>query len=330
MDLDVTIAIPVYKRTDFFRETLQSALAQTTPANKILVVNDGSPESADEFRSIIGRDRDRVEYIDCRENLGHAGNYTRCVELASTNWVSVLHDDDVLYPNAVELLIKARQSVPDRGFYCGLQDVIDENSNLQSSHGTLADGTIYVLDPRKIALDGLICGTSGSLINRCDFRKIGGFNQNLTVGEEWDLWVRLALLSGGVCIQKETVKYRQYFMDGRQTTKNWLNGKMLVCQSIRRRRNLSRVRALYPEVDMTEALNFPLECHAARGGLLVHGYKIPARTRRIFFGYSRRLLYRKSYNASWYLRAWNWITCWLRIGYSVVRPLWKRFRKLGK
>jgi len=47
---DLTIAFPVYKRTDYFRTALESSLNQTVRC-RVLVVNNNSPQ--DDFKKII-------------------------------------------------------------------------------------------------------------------------------------------------------------------------------------------------------------------------------------------------------------------------------------
>ncbi len=46
----ITIALPVYKRTDFIRQALDSAVNQTKPCS-ILLIDNNSPH--DEFKTII-------------------------------------------------------------------------------------------------------------------------------------------------------------------------------------------------------------------------------------------------------------------------------------
>jgi glycosyltransferase involved in cell wall biosynthesis len=48
----VSIVIPVYNGSDYLREAIDSALAQTCPDVEVLVVNDGSDDRGERRRSL--------------------------------------------------------------------------------------------------------------------------------------------------------------------------------------------------------------------------------------------------------------------------------------
>ena len=96
----LTIAIPVYNKLEFFREALASARAQTVSVH-IIVVDNCSDHS--EFESIVAQTNDpRVRYWRNASNLGMEGNWNACIEHCRTPFVSILHDDDALHPRFVE------------------------------------------------------------------------------------------------------------------------------------------------------------------------------------------------------------------------------------
>ena len=64
----VSIIIPVYNGSNFMREAIDSALAQTYPNIEILVVNDGSTDNTREIALSYG---DKIRYFE-KENGGVA------------------------------------------------------------------------------------------------------------------------------------------------------------------------------------------------------------------------------------------------------------------
>ena len=105
---DLTIAIPVYERVDYFEDALRSALDQTIMCQIIVVDNNSSHET---FKLIIDEiGNGRVKYYKNEENLGMIGNWNRCIELCQTEYIAILHDDDLLASTFVEIVISIPQS----------------------------------------------------------------------------------------------------------------------------------------------------------------------------------------------------------------------------
>ena len=96
-----SIVIPTYKRPEYLREAIMSALAQEgcRPDYEVLVVDneetDENTESGTEALVRTVQDK-RLLYYRNSKNLGMCGNWNRCIELARSRWVVFLHDDDLL------------------------------------------------------------------------------------------------------------------------------------------------------------------------------------------------------------------------------------------
>lgn len=127
----VTIAIPVYERTDFFEEALESALNQTVQC-PILVMDNGS--SHDRFKKICDKYPNRVEYHKNATNIGMYPNWNLCFKNSNTPFVMLLGDDDVLNLNYVEHFIEAKKSNPEiKVYYSDYQFLLWPQNELSSS-----------------------------------------------------------------------------------------------------------------------------------------------------------------------------------------------------
>lgn len=99
-----SILIPAYNPA-FFEQAFRSALAQTCPGIEI-VVSDDSP--GPDIGVIVKSHSDaRVRYVRNEVNLGFAGNFTRCFDLARGAYIKFLNDDDVLHPDCVRRMLAA-------------------------------------------------------------------------------------------------------------------------------------------------------------------------------------------------------------------------------
>ncbi|CAM4110420.1 Glycosyltransferase, GT2 family [Pedobacter westerhofensis] len=107
----ITISIPVYERYDFFEEAVASAVNQTVKC-KIVIVDNCSTHN--KFKEHIDSlNNPDIEFYRNESNLGMIGNWNKCIDHAETEWVTILHDDDALYPNFVECFEMVRKVYPD-------------------------------------------------------------------------------------------------------------------------------------------------------------------------------------------------------------------------
>lgn len=104
----LTISMPVYERKDFFREALDSALNQTVKCKVIVIDNCSSHDYFEKTCKEKG-----VTYYRNDRNIGMAGNFARGFELAQSEYVLNLQDDDQLSPVFVEAFLKAHEEHPD-------------------------------------------------------------------------------------------------------------------------------------------------------------------------------------------------------------------------
>lgn len=113
----ITIAIPFYKGHAYLRAAIESVRRQSTPAWQLVVCDDG-PESGTE--ALVASFADpRIRYVRNEQNLGMAGNWNRCLDVAETDLVNLLHADDELLPNYVEVMLRAGRDYPEAAaFFC--------------------------------------------------------------------------------------------------------------------------------------------------------------------------------------------------------------------
>lgn len=90
----ISFAIPYYDNLSFLAEAIESVRQQTFADWELVVVDDAGPSSAEDL--VTSLDDCRIRYLRNETNLGLAGNWNRCIEAASSEWVTLLHADDRL------------------------------------------------------------------------------------------------------------------------------------------------------------------------------------------------------------------------------------------
>ena len=98
--------IPVFKRPDLLRQTLKSVLDQEAVDffwDIVIVDNETEPNNPTE-KLIREIDDKRILYYRNQENIGPGGNYNRCIETARGKWVAMLHGDDLIMKDHLQLM----------------------------------------------------------------------------------------------------------------------------------------------------------------------------------------------------------------------------------
>lgn len=124
--MTIDIMIPFYGDPDMLRQTVRSVLAQTDPDWRLTVVDDGYPDPsvAEWFGQL---DDARVGYVRNEENLGANKNYEKCLGLARERDVLILGADDLLLPEYVAVVNRARTAYRDAAVIQPGVKVIDEH-----------------------------------------------------------------------------------------------------------------------------------------------------------------------------------------------------------
>lgn len=132
----ITIFIPTYNRTDLLEIALKSAISQKTAYSYKIIVVDNYAEintKTDQLMSRYCNEYQNICYYRNRENIGMFGNWNRGIELVRTEYLAILHDDDVLCDNYIENVMNCfiNSSVGIVGVFSKFME--DINSNLIES-----------------------------------------------------------------------------------------------------------------------------------------------------------------------------------------------------
>jgi len=179
----VSIIIPCYNAERYVRETIESALSQTRPADEILVIDDGSTDRSVEVAASFG---DSVQVIR-QSNGGSSVARNKGIEHATGDYLLFLDADDLIDPRTIEVQLAAVQGVSNGvGLMGGAWFTEDPE---QTTHTQLP--------PERGFFPDIIQGNLGLMhawfVPREMMRKVGGFRPGLVMFEDWECWCRLGL-----------------------------------------------------------------------------------------------------------------------------------------
>ena len=97
--LNISVVIPVYNRPDLLNRALSSVSKQTTQADEVLVVDDGSSSSPDlsDFHEDL-----EIHCLRREKNLGVSAARNWGIQQARGKWIALLDSDDEWEPEKLE------------------------------------------------------------------------------------------------------------------------------------------------------------------------------------------------------------------------------------
>jgi glycosyltransferase involved in cell wall biosynthesis len=197
----VSIIIPCYNGAAYLEEALLSALAQSYAEVEVLVVDDGSTDASPEITQ-----RFPVRYIR-QQNRGKSEARNLGIKECNGAYILFLDADDRLKPQAIESGLRAMERHPDCAFAVGDHVFISGDGSYLSPSKKVATLHSHY---EALLTSNFIEMISSVLFRRSIFDELGGFDRNLSVAEDYELYLRIARVRP-VCSHSTVVaEYRKH------------------------------------------------------------------------------------------------------------------------
>lgn len=203
----VTIGIPTYNRAGgYLKQALESAVNQTYPNIEIIVSDNCSP---DHTESLVKSFPDpRIRYFKHAQNIGAANNFNFCLEQAKGAYFLLLHDDDLIDEDFVEICIKSANCATDFGVIrTGVRE-IDAEGNVTHVAPNMVGGLStedFFRAWFNYKTSWYLCCT---LYNTKELREIGGFQSEKQLLQDGMATAQLAAKFGRVDVQDVKASFR--------------------------------------------------------------------------------------------------------------------------
>jgi glycosyltransferase involved in cell wall biosynthesis len=198
----ISVIIPVYNGEKTIIKTIQSVLNQTFTDFELIVIDDGSQDSTLKVIDDISDPRIKVFSYP---NAGVSASRNRGLAKATGEFISFLDADDLWTPDKLEAQFKALEENPQAAVAYSWSDWIDEADQFLRPGGQISvNGNAYT----KLLLRDFVESGSNPLIRRQALAKVGGFDESLVHGEDWDMWLRLAACYEFVTVPSPQILYR--------------------------------------------------------------------------------------------------------------------------
>ena len=193
----ISVVIPTFNRLIYLERAIKSVLNQTISVNEIIIVDDGSDDGTSEF---VHSNYPNIKYI-FQSNSGVSAARNTGIKAASSNWIAFLDSDDAWVTNKIQKQITELELNPEMNF-CHSNEIWIRNGKeiKQKNTHKKFGGFIFnkCLDKCRISPSTVICRKSLLI-------KLNGFDEDLAICEDYDLWLRITSDNPVIYIEKPLI-----------------------------------------------------------------------------------------------------------------------------
>lgn len=196
----VSVIIPTYNRWPMLGEAIDSVLVQSFRDFELMIVDDGS---SDETTVELGRYGSRLKWIR-QERRGVAAARNKGARHATGRYLAFLDSDDLWCEKKLESQVAFMAANPAVQI-CQTEEIWIRNGvrvNPKARHRK-PSGDIF-----RRSLELCLVSPSAVMMTRSLFEKVRGFDESMTVCEDYDLWLRVASEHSVLLIPKPLVVKR--------------------------------------------------------------------------------------------------------------------------
>lgn len=203
----VSVVIPVYNSERFLTESIESVLNQTYKNIEIFAIDDGSTDNSLE---ILQRYGNKIIILS-QSNQGLAPSLNAATKKITGKWFKWFSPDDILYPEAIEILVAEAKKLSENTIVYSNWELIDhKNKKLrnfsESNYNSLGnfEFNVRLLDGQQINVNTTLIPTS--LFDRgCLFQDLDD-----QTAIDYDFFLRAGVLFGTNfhLISDSLLKYR--------------------------------------------------------------------------------------------------------------------------
>lgn len=208
----VSVIIPTHNRAELIGSAIRSVLNQTYQDFEIIVVDDASKDNTEEVISSFNDKR--IKYIHHQTNKGEAGARNTGVTNSKGQFIGFLDDDDEWLPSKLQKQVELLERSPliIGGVYTTFVMINRADKRVVAQITARKRGAIF----NDMLIKNRVGTPSTVLLRRECFDKVGLFDEGISFGPDYDMWLRISREFDFEYINEPLVKY--YVHDNRLST----------------------------------------------------------------------------------------------------------------
>jgi len=230
-----SVIIPLYNKAPYIEKTLQSVLQQTFRDFEIIVVDDGSTDNGAEIvKKVFSTDYLTAHQLQIplkgfqlisQPNQGVSTARNNGVKAAQENYLAFLDADDEWHPEYLAKMKQLIEQFPDAGLWASSYYIVKNGRNRLATVGVEKDFSKGIINYFQVYAKTLCMPiwTGAAIVSKKVFEEEHGFKPQLKLGEDFDLWVRIAI-KHPVAFLNEPLAY--YHQDVEQKNRGVVDNKI--------------------------------------------------------------------------------------------------------
>jgi len=203
----VSVIIPTYNREKYIVETLQSVFAQTFTDYEVIVIDDGSTDNTSD---VLKPYLDRIVYLR-KPNGGQGSARNAGIKMAKGAYIAFLDSDDLWMPEKLLLQVGYLDDHPDAALvFSDTATFYEDDEGKQVRTGELHFQGEEISFNRLFKMNFIPNLTV--MVRKGCVEDAGLFDESkeLVGGEDYALWLRIAMKAGMGHIPETLAQYRQH------------------------------------------------------------------------------------------------------------------------
>jgi glycosyltransferase involved in cell wall biosynthesis len=210
-----SIVIPLYNKANYIERCLLSVFAQSYNYFEVIIINDGSsddgPYKVTNFIQSLNAEQKSKIIFKQQKNLGVSTARNNGVKIAKRNYIAFLDADDWWEPTFLEEMKSLIDSFPAAGIYGSNYFLIKNKFKQIATVGVESNFSRGLINYCQVYAKThcMPLWTGATIIRKAIYESENGFKSLLRLGEDFDLWVRVALKYPVCFLNKPLSNYNQ-------------------------------------------------------------------------------------------------------------------------
>lgn len=204
-----SVIMPLYNKASYVRKAVESVVGQTYDDWELIVVENGSTDGSGEVVASCHDPRIRMQHL--KENIGPGAARNHGVAESTAAHICFLDADDWWEPTFLEEMAGLVERHPGAGIYGTGYYIVKNGRQRIAPIGVdkgFAEGEINYCQVYARTLCMPLTSIS-VCIPRTVFDEAGGFPTDVRLGEDFLLWLRIALTYKAVLLNRPLSNYNQ-------------------------------------------------------------------------------------------------------------------------
>lgn len=213
----VTVLVITYNSSEYVIETLESIRRQTYKNIELIVTDDCSkdntPSICQEWLEKNGNRFVEASFHSTPHNMGVAGNINNGIKYAHGVWIRDIDGDDMLTDDSIESYVNflSTRNADEYDILLAKCKRFGEEKILAATRDWFHYNFVNFTHKQLLycILRSNFIPDSTALVKKEYYQKIGGYDENIPLLEDWPFWIKCIKDSASIgFVDKETVFYR--------------------------------------------------------------------------------------------------------------------------